>query len=107
MKNRSVPVDTVLPHVSYQDLKAALAWLTYTFGFSEHYRYGTPDGSVNGAQIYLGKAYIMLNETRAGRGTPTQLGAGTQMLTIFVADVDAHYARSKAAGAKIIEELHE
>ena len=29
------------------------------------------------------------------------------MLTIFVGDVDGHFARAKAAGAKIVEELHE
>jgi uncharacterized glyoxalase superfamily protein PhnB len=39
--------------------------------------------------------------------TPTELGYRTQTLTVFVDDVDAHYARAKAAGAKIIEELHE
>jgi uncharacterized glyoxalase superfamily protein PhnB len=107
MKNRSVPVDTLLPHLAYQDLKAALAWLTRTFGFTEHYRYGAGDGTINGAQLHLGKAYIMLHETRPGRGTPAQLGAGTQMLTVFVADVDAHYEHTRATGAKIVEELNE
>jgi len=29
-KNRSVPVDTVLPHVNYQNLGEAMAWLTTT-----------------------------------------------------------------------------
>src|SRR6185312_4656208 len=42
MKNRSVPCDTVLPHVVYQDVASALAWLTAVFGFAEHYRYGEP-----------------------------------------------------------------
>ena len=32
-KNRSVPVDTVLPHVIYQNLGEAMAWLTRAFGF--------------------------------------------------------------------------
>jgi hypothetical protein len=36
--NRSVPVDTVLPHISYRDVAAASGWLTATFGFAEHYR---------------------------------------------------------------------
>ena len=40
MRNRSVPVDAVLPHVSYQNLTGALDWLTRTFGFTEHYHYG-------------------------------------------------------------------
>jgi hypothetical protein len=36
MRNRSIPVDTVLPHVMYQDLPAAIAWLGKAFGFVEH-----------------------------------------------------------------------
>lgn len=103
IKNRSVPVDTVLPHVSYQDVGKAIEWLTSIFGFVEHYRYGDP---VSGAQMYAGKACIMVNSTR-GDASPAQLGYGTQSLTIFLDDVDAHYARVKSAGAKIVEELHE
>jgi uncharacterized glyoxalase superfamily protein PhnB len=38
---------------------------------------------------------------------PARLGYGTQNLTIFVEDVDAHYAKAKEAGARIVEELRE
>jgi uncharacterized glyoxalase superfamily protein PhnB len=100
--NRSVPTDTILPHIVYQDLPAALAWLTRVFGFTEHYRYGEP----NGAQMHLGNAYIMIESPR-GRSSPAQLGFGTQSLTIFIEDIEAHYAHTKAEGAKIIEEPHE
>ena len=102
-----MPTDTVLPHVTYQDVAEALAWLATVFGFTEHYRYGDPDGPVSGAQVHLGNAWIMLNSARPGRGSPAQLGYQTQSLTVFVEDVDAHYARTKAAGARIVEELQE
>jgi hypothetical protein len=46
LENRSVPPDSILPHVEYQDLAAAVAWLTKTFGFIEHYRYGDPISGV-------------------------------------------------------------
>src|SRR4029077_19927289 len=36
-RNRSVPTDTVLPHIIYQNVAEALAWLATTFGFVEHY----------------------------------------------------------------------
>ncbi len=104
MKNRSVPTDIVLPHVVYQDVAAAIEWLTKTFGFRELYRYGDP---VSGAQMKLGNAVIMIERSKAGRNTPRQAGCVTQSLTIFVEDVDAHYERSKSAGAKIVEDLHE
>ena len=107
LKNRSVPADVVLPHIVYQNVADALAWLTRVFGFTEHYRYGEPGGRVEGAQTHLGDAWIMLNSARPGRASPAQVGHQTQSLTVFVEDVDAHFERAKAAGAKIVEELHE
>jgi hypothetical protein len=61
--------------VVYRNLPAALAWLSATFGFTEHYRYGKP---LSGAQVYVGKAVMMLSA-----------------------------ARARAAGAAIFEEIHE
>jgi uncharacterized glyoxalase superfamily protein PhnB len=103
MKNRSIPTDIVLPHVFYQNLEDAMAWLNKTFGFEERYRYGEP---LSGAQMYLGQAYIMVNSARPGSASPKQLGFGTQSLTIFVDDVEAHYRGAKSAGAEILEEPH-
>src|SRR5580658_8543729 len=98
MKNRSVPTDTILPHVVYQDVAAAIAYLSATFGFAEHYRYGDP--SSGGAQMHLGEAWIQLSSAREDRQSPAPAGCWTQSLSLFVADVDAHYTRAKSAGAK-------
>jgi len=103
-KNRSVPADTVLPHVSYQNLAKAMAWLTNAFGFREYYRYG--DGPYGG-QMWAGKVAIQVRQADKGQRSPRQLGYGTQSLTIFVDDVDAHCMCAKAAGARILEEPHE
>jgi uncharacterized glyoxalase superfamily protein PhnB len=100
--NRSVPADILLPHISYRSLPEALAWLSHAFGFVEHYRYGDP---ISGAQIHLGQACIMVR--RREGPTPAELGFGTQSLTVFVEDVDAHFAHAKAAGVEIVEDLHE
>ncbi len=106
-KNRSVPADVILPHLTYENVAVALNWLTNAFGFEEHFRYGEPGGPVLGAQMHLGEAWIMLNSARPGSASPLQAGCGTQSLTVFIDDVDAHYARAKAAGVKIVEELNE
>ena len=100
-----MPTETVLPHVVYRDVPRAAAWLSKHFGFAERYRYGEP---VSGAQMVLGNACIMLHEERRDSVSPSQIGwRGTQSLTVFVEDVEAHYERTKAAGAVIVEEVHE
>jgi uncharacterized glyoxalase superfamily protein PhnB len=102
--NRSVPTDTVLPHITYSAIPAAIAWLTRVFGFTEHYRYGEP---AQGGQMTLGRAVVMLSIARPGRSTPAAAGVATQFVSVFVDDVDAHYARTRAEGAAIVEELNE
>ena len=104
VKNRSVPADIVLPHLVYRSVSKACEWLTTVFGFIEHYRYGDP---VSGIQMYLGGATIMIIGPREGTDSPATLGCATQSLTIFVADVDAHYERAKQEGAIVFEEPHE
>jgi uncharacterized glyoxalase superfamily protein PhnB len=53
--------------------------------------------------MHLGDAWIMLRSARTGSATPARLGHGTQSLTVFVNDVDAHFERARAAGARIEE----
>jgi uncharacterized glyoxalase superfamily protein PhnB len=104
LKNRSVPTDIILPHLAYRDVGEAIVWLGRTFGFREHYRYGDP---VSGAQVHLGEAWIMVYRVKPGEATPAELGFGTQSLTVFVEDVEAHFEQARTAGAKILEDLHE
>lgn len=107
LKNRSVPTDTLLPHITYHDVAEAIAWLNRTFGFTEHYHHGPPGEPISGAQMRFGNVYFMLHSARPGRSTPAQLGHGTQSLTVFVEDIEAHFERTKSAGAKLLEDLHE
>jgi len=87
----------------YQNIAEAIAWLTRVFGFTEHYRYGAP---VSGSQMFAGKACIMIKGA-PDQASPSQLGYGTQSLTIFLDNVAAHYDKTRAAGATVVEELHE
>ncbi len=103
LSNRTVPVDTVLPHITYTNLAPAIDWLCASFGFVEHYRYGDP---VQGAQLHIGNAFIMVNSARSGRSSPAELGSATQSLTILIEDLEAHYARACAV-ARIVELPHE
>jgi uncharacterized glyoxalase superfamily protein PhnB len=103
--NRSVPVETVLPHVMYRDIDEAITWLSRAFGFLEHYRYGTDP--VSGAQMRTGNAFVMIKRAEPQIALPDQLGYRTHILTIFLDGVEECYERAKAAGARILEEPHE
>ncbi len=108
MRNRSVPCDTALPHRRYQDVASACAWLGRVFGFQEAFRYGNP---LNGVQMSLGPAYVMLAGLPASGGTDgaagSAIGQERQYVTIFVADVALHHQTAVREGAQIVEELHE
>src|SRR5215472_16030866 len=103
MQNRSVPCDTVLPHLVYEDVEAALEYLSRVFSFKKQYHYGSPP---QGGQMSLGRAVIMLRTNRNDSASPGVLGKWTQSLSVFVNDVDAHYADAREGGAVVVEELH-
>lgn len=106
LRNRSVPTDVVLPHITYRNVAEAVTWLNGTFGFAEHYRHGDP-AQPSGVQMHLGHAWFMLNGPKPGASTPAQTGYRTQCLTVFVEDVEAHFEKTRSAGARIVEDLHE
>jgi uncharacterized glyoxalase superfamily protein PhnB len=106
LTNRSAPSDTTLAHVFYEDVGAAMDWLSKHFQFVEYYRYGPPD-QPQGGQIRLGKACVQLATVRAGRAIPNSVGVATQMTTVFVEDVESHFRHAKSAGTEIFEELNE
>jgi uncharacterized glyoxalase superfamily protein PhnB len=105
-KNRSVPTDTMLVHLAYRDVATALGWLSDTFGFAEHYRFGEPGEPLNGAQMRAGDGWIMLRAVDDDLGSPAAGGRPTQSVTIIVDDVEGHFERSKSAGADIVEDLN-
>ncbi len=52
-------------------------------------------------------ASILLKSGREGWVTPAQPCVRTKSLPAFAGDVQAHFERAKAAGAKIVEEPQE
>ncbi|MFC4812155.1 VOC family protein [Paenibacillus sp. GCM10023250] len=105
--NRSVPVSAILPHVYYEDVAAALSWLREAFGFEERYRFSLPDGTVHGALVQLGDAHVMLKSLTHAAASPARIGGYTQNVMLFVEEIDAHFARAEAAGARITEPLND
>lgn len=104
IRNRSLPADSVLPHIVYHDLPQAIEWLARVFGYVEHYRYGDP---ITGSQGRIANACIMLGRSRDNHRSPAETGFTTQSLTIFLEDVESHCAQAEEAGAAILEKPHE
>ncbi|MBW3536714.1 MAG: VOC family protein [Actinobacteria bacterium] len=111
---------TVVPMISYEDAVAALDWLASTFGFHEQTRMENDDGSIGHAEMTIGDGLIMLAEPtpdyespRHHRDTCAQSAKWQSVPWVIdgfyvqVEDVDAHFDRAKAMGARILSEPEE
>ena len=103
MGARSQTVRTkIIPYIFYRDVPAALGWLARAFGFTEEMRHATPGGmhaqmTLNGQRIMMGQSseeWRMLS--------PRDTEAATQGIFVYLANVDTHYERARAAGAEIV-----
>src|SRR5271168_4434351 len=102
METRMAQVKTeIIPYIYYSDVAAALDWLALAFGFKEEMREPTPRGGVHG-EMSLDGQRIMLGQrpgshpTNASEGLPE-----AQAIFVYLANVDAHFERARAAGAQI------
>lgn len=93
--------------VCYRDPIAALKWLETAFGFEPRIVVLAPDETLVHAELgYREGAIGVGNAWSPNHASPADLGGkNTQSIHIQLReDVDAHYARAKAAGAEILME---
>src|ERR1700731_2725175 len=89
----------IIPYIFYRDLPTALEWLARAFGFTEELRHATPSGmhaqmTLDGQRIMMGqgsKEWRMLS--------PPETKSATRGAFVYLAEIDAHYERTRAAGA--------
>ena len=111
--NAKITTSTVIPAMRYRDAAAAIEWLCNAFGFEKHLVVPGENGGIAHAQLAFGNGMIMLGSARDDEfgqwvKPPREIGGvGTQSAYVIVDDVDAHYARAKAAGAEIIKEVED
>jgi uncharacterized glyoxalase superfamily protein PhnB len=109
---------SAIPMLSYEDVDAAVAWLTRAFGFRERgQRFSDQDGRVTHAELELDGAVVFLGwpgerymspahhvevcaDARAWSSEPFVVNG----VHVTVDDVDAHCERARAAGATILRE---
>jgi PhnB protein len=97
-------MQTITPYLLYEDVAAAIDWLSRAFGFEERLRFGDESGRVTHAELTLGDGEIFLGNPGPDFRNPKNLGAATDLTHVYVDDVDAHCARAREAGATILSE---
>ncbi|MGO9490566.1 MAG: VOC family protein [Solirubrobacteraceae bacterium] len=98
--NRSIPAVTTVPVLTVADVRAAVAWLTQAFGFTERLRIG--EGHRSQLEVPDGGA-VILAEVRPDTRVPTR-GTASHSVLVRVSDARAHFVRSRDAGARILLE---
>jgi len=110
----------VVPMFSYEDVGRAADWIGEAFGFGETGRWSDESGRVTHVNMEFDGGVIMLGypspeyespkhhaeaceRARAWRETPYVVDG----VYVSVDDIDAHYARARAAGATILSELED
>jgi uncharacterized glyoxalase superfamily protein PhnB len=93
--------------IIYRDRRAAMAWLEAALGFETTMLLEDEGGDVVHCEMRLGEGVIMVgSEWSEDHRSPASLGGkNTQAVHIQIdEDVDAHCARARAAGARILYE---
>lgn len=90
----------------YADERAAVEFLTRAFGFREQARIDGPGGRTM-AWLGFGDGMVMISRADAAQRqhSPRETGKATAMLNLHVDEIDAHYRRAVAEGARIVTEL--
>ena len=97
--NRSIPAATVIPVLTYPDVRQAVAWLSTAFGFVERVRIGED----HRAQLRFGDGALIVSDVRGNR-RPPRAGEVTHAVMVRVDDARAHCERARAHGARILME---
>ena len=66
--NRSIPSATVVPVLTYPDVREAVAWLAEAFGFEERLQIGESHRS----QMSFGDGAVILGDVRHDRVPPRE-----------------------------------
>ena len=107
--NTTLP--SIYPFLRYEDPEAALRFLKEAFGFEERVVFRSPDGALAHVELMLGHGLIMFggadSANRLKMASSKEVPAKNQGVYIVITDPDALYARAKAAGARILMELHD
>ncbi len=97
----------IFPGFRYRDAPVMMSWLAEAFGFEPHLVVPGPTGTILHAQLQLGPGLIMLGSMPDEPDPDRPWATDNRGIYVYVEDIDAHYARARAAGADIAYALYE
>jgi MerR family transcriptional regulator, thiopeptide resistance regulator len=97
---------TVVPILVYEDIEAGHDYLVSVFGFTSGGLHRLDDGTVVHGEVRMNEDVIWLHRVtpESELASPRDAAASHVGLSVVVPDVDAHFARAEAAGARIDRE---
>ncbi len=96
--NRATPPASVVPVLSYPDVRGAVAWLSAAFGFAERTRIGES----HRAQMSIGADGAVIVAEFRGENREHERPV-THLIRVRVEDVDAQFERASRYGAHVVE----
>jgi PhnB protein len=103
-KNPPEGFPRITPYLLYEDVDAAVDFLVINFGFGERVRMAGPDGRAVHAEVSLGDGVVMMGNPGPDYQNPAHRGGATQLVYVYVDDVDAHFSAASSAGVHILQE---
>jgi PhnB protein len=108
---------TIVPYLAYEDGVRALEWLVDVFGFEERTRYVDETGRLLHGEVLVGDGVVMLASPTPAYESPARhrdhCASAARWsespwlingIVAYVDDVDAHHARAKTKGARVLTE---
>ncbi len=92
----------VSPSLSIEGAADAIEFYKQVFGATERFRMEGPPGRIAHAELQFGDSVVMLSDAtpEAGFRDPKAIGGSPVVISVYVEDVDATFAKPIEAGAK-------
>ncbi|GDY28435.1 VOC family protein [Gandjariella thermophila] len=103
----TTPLPQVWPTLRARDARGLIRFLVDTFGFEETAVYGDGDRVEHAQLSWPPGGGVMLGSVRDTPEDPWPVPPGSFGAYVVTDEPDALYARAKATGAEIIQDLHD
>ena len=96
--------------LNYERASEAIDWLCRAFDFEVRLKVEGEEGKIEHSELTFGGALFMVGDAKPERmperAAPSEVGGkNTQSIMVYVDDIEAHFARAVASGAKITAKI--